>query len=375
MKKYLLFAILFASCVIFAYSRDYAIVIDHNCIDISKVPLDWVEKAKQDFVLSYGHTSHGSQIVTGMELLIEDENSPFQFNNGENSLLLYDCIPWGDLGNPDRVSWAERTRELLSKEDNDVNMLMWSWCGQVSNASKEDIQTYLDLMNALESDFPNINFIYMTGHLDGSGIEGSLQRNNEIIRAFCAENNKILFDFADIESYDPDGNYFLDKGADDGCYYLEGNEYKNWAEEWCERNPDKPVDCDYCAHSHCLNCFNKGKAFWWMLSRVAGWDGLATTVQNDSTEYGFDVVLEQNYPNPAETYTNIVFYLPREMTVKLDIFDINGNLAMNVINNVVYPQGKIAPIMINVNKLPIGNYEYRLIADNVVKAKTMAIVR
>jgi hypothetical protein len=26
-----------------------------------------------------------------------------------------------------------------------------------------------------------------------------------------------------------------------------------------------------CAHSHCFNCYLKGKAFWWLLARMAGW--------------------------------------------------------------------------------------------------------
>ncbi len=375
MKKIILFVFIAIINVFLANARDNAIIIDHNCIDISKVPLNWVEKAKQEIKLSYGHTSHGSQIVTGMDMLAEDEGSPFQYNNGENTLVLFDCTPSGDLGNPDRTSWADRTRELLNQEGNTINMVMWSWCGQVSDARLEDIHTYTFLMNLLETEFPNVTFIYMTGHLDGTGINGTLHQKNEMIREFCIENKKILFDFADIESYDPNGNYFLNKDADDGCYYVLNGETRNWAEEWCVNNPDKCKDCNGCAHSHCLNCQNKGKAFWWLLARAAGWDGQASSVQDDTTQYGDEVVLEQNYPNPAETTTNIVFYLPRSMTVKLDIFDMNGNLAMNVINNVVYPQGKVPPITINVNKLPIGNYEYRLIADNVVKTKTMSIVR
>jgi uncharacterized repeat protein (TIGR01451 family) len=174
------------------------------------------------------------------------------------------------LGNPDRVTWEQRTREYLSSSGDDRNVVVWSWCGQVSNASESDIQTYLDLMSGLELDFPNVTFVYMTGHLDGSGVDGDLNQRNEQIRRYCRENDKVLFDFADIESYDPDGAYYVDLAADDQCNYLGGN----WAQEWCAANPSDPrcATCS-CAHSQPLNCNLKGRAFWWMMARLAGWGG------------------------------------------------------------------------------------------------------
>jgi len=208
-----------------------AIIIDHICTTISQIPDYWVNKAKTDFRISYGHTSHGSQIVTGMEILKDAYGSLYDYNydGSAGALSLHDGEPWGDLGNPDRTSWAQRTRDLLHTPGNDRTMIMWSWCGQVSNASESDINTYLTLMNQLEIDFPDFTFIYMTGYLDGTGEAGNLHTRNNQIRNYCIVNNKVLFDFADIESYDPDGNYFLNRGADDGCYYDAGN----WADQWC----------------------------------------------------------------------------------------------------------------------------------------------
>jgi hypothetical protein len=56
-----------------------------------------------------------------------------------------------------------------------VNVVIWSWCGQVSSATEADITTYLGLMSGLESDFPSVTFVSMTGHLDGTGLGGSLK--------------------------------------------------------------------------------------------------------------------------------------------------------------------------------------------------------
>jgi hypothetical protein len=148
---------------------------------------------------------------------------------------------------------------------------MWSWCGGVSDNNEKGINIYLNAMNQLETDYPDVTFIYMTGHLDGTGESGNLNVRNNQIRAYCESNDKILFDFADIESHDPDGNYYLDRKANDNCDYDEGN----WAQEWCSAHPDSEF-CERCecAHSQALNCNLKGRAFWWMMARIAGWNGM-----------------------------------------------------------------------------------------------------
>ena len=46
-----------------------AIIIDHTCTDITKIPEEWIKKAKAEFGIAYGHTSHGSQIISGLKSL------------------------------------------------------------------------------------------------------------------------------------------------------------------------------------------------------------------------------------------------------------------------------------------------------------------
>jgi len=248
-----------------------AIIVDHTCTDIEKIPKSWVEAAKSRFIISYGHTSHGSQIISGMQVL-QDKNSFFSFssNQSKKHLTIFDRDPGGDLGNPDRQTWYFRTKDLLDNGRVDTNIILWSWCGQVSNANKWDIDTYLELMDALEKEYPGVIFIYMTGHLDGTGKRGNLNLGNSQIRDFCRANNKILFDFADIESYDPDGRYFLNLYANDRCDYEKDGEKRNWAAEWCNANPGSCIDYS-CAHSMSLNCDLKAKAFWWLMARLSGW--------------------------------------------------------------------------------------------------------
>jgi len=255
-----------------------SMIIDHRCIDLKKIPLKWIDSAKLKLHIAYGHTSHGSQVTSGMTGLVSFKGSAFSWNNGGNggALDLHDYFMTGDLGNPDRTSWASRTRSYLAA-NSDVNVVMWSWCGQVSSSTVADIENYLSLMEELEDDFPGIAFVYMTGHLDGTGLTGNLHLRNEQIRKYCTDNNKILFDFADIESYDPDGAYYGAKIPNDECDYdsdNNGSRDRNWAVEWQNAHTEG-TDWYRCssAHSEPLNANMKAYAAWWLWARLSGWDG------------------------------------------------------------------------------------------------------
>ncbi|MFA4875229.1 MAG: hypothetical protein WC690_07785, partial [bacterium] len=208
---------------------------------------EYISQAKSNFRIYYGHTSHGSQVITGIDMLggagglsIEEEGS--------------------DLGTGGDLSWAETTRARLNQSGNAINVVMWSWCGGVSESTAEGIDAYLNAMNQLEQEYPGVKFIYMTGHTDGTGDSGTLRTNNKRIRDYCQANGKLLFDFADIESWDPDGNYYADTSDDCG-----------WCSTWCSSHTC--TGCSDCAHSHCFNCSLKGKSFWWLMARMAGWSG------------------------------------------------------------------------------------------------------
>ena len=93
------------------------LIVDHNCTDVTKIPQTAIEQAKSELHIAYGHTSHGSQLTTGMTGLVEFANNGglgltlsdniIQWNNGgsEGALDLHDYFQAGDLGNPDRTNW------------------------------------------------------------------------------------------------------------------------------------------------------------------------------------------------------------------------------------------------------------------------------
>jgi len=302
------------------------IVADHTCVDLSRVPEQSILKAKKVLKIAYGHTSHGSQLVTGMRGLADFKGEMYSFSGdgGGGALELRDNPFSGarDLGNPDRVSWEAATRRYLDGHP-EVNVVIWSWCGQVSNASESDIDTYLALMSGLEESYPGVMFVYMTGHLDGTGLEGNLHLRNEQIRRFCRENDRILYDFADIESYDPDGNYFGDKIPNDNCDYDsdgDGRRDANWAMEWQSANPGKWYDCPS-AHSQPLNANMKAHAAWWLWARLAEcMCGTGTGGMRAPRSFR----LGRNRPNPFNSSTVITFSVPRPSAVDLSVYNVVG---------------------------------------------------
>jgi hypothetical protein len=255
-----------------------ALIIDHNSVkDFDKIPAFWLAEAKK-LALHYAHTSHGSQIISGILALEDSTYSVAVRESGTEglppaetpaALRIYDGNPPETYIEPDDYwdgdSGMDRTRAVANTGN--YNFSMWSWCGQQSSNDTATVQSYLDNLNTLESEFPAMRFIYMTGHTDGTDTPltpGTLKYNNNLVRQYVINNNKVLFDFADIESYDPDGNYYVNNSEGD-C---------TWCQTWCNNHP---ADCtnltSSCAHSHPYNCKLKAKAFWYMMARLAGWNG------------------------------------------------------------------------------------------------------
>lgn len=301
-------------------AADGPLIVDHTAVQqFSQIPDYWLNEAKK-LTIHYGHTSHGSQILSGLVFLQRVDGTKYTMNiqdegnaqaspteplapservpvevaaGGENTLRIsregtWPIGYWWDGG-------LAGTQQLLGHEGGLFNLSGWSWCGQVSYCDSylncdddQYIYDYLNTMESLEESFPDMTFFYMTGHIVGP--HPATTRRNNIIRDYSASHEKILFDFADIESWDLDGNYHPE--ATDQC---------EWCETWCE-NPAHAdgLECQHqellplnsdeyyngagcgnmtscesmCAHSHGINCVVKGKAFWWMMARIAGWDGI-----------------------------------------------------------------------------------------------------
>ena len=357
------------------------LIVNHAVAKLSIIPDEWIDSAKAKLHIAYGHTSHGSQIITGMEGLKNWKGSKYAFNNGgsNGALDIHDYAFAGasDLGNPNRTAWETATRNYLNNPANsDVNVVIWSWCGQVSSATENDINTYLNLMSGLENDFPNVRFVYMTGHLDGTGVSGNLNQRNEQIRNYCLANGKILYDFNDIESYNPDGNYYLDKYANDNCDYdSDGNGSldKNWAIDW-QNTHTLNIDWYNCsaAHSQPLNGNLKAYAAWWLWAKLAGWD-IVNNIHNLNYQTLKDFKLDQNFPNPFNPSTKISWQSPIDSWQTLKIYDALGNEITTLIDE--YKSVGRYEIEFDASSLSSGVYYYELKAGDFLAVKRMLLMK
>ena len=225
---------------------------------------------------------------------------------------------------------------------------MWSSGPGVARSvdiSEQDlIDHYLLPMTQLEIDYPGITFVYMTGHADGSGETGNLHLRNQQIRQYAIDNNKVLYDFYDIELYDPDGIYYGDKAVEDNCDYdSDGNGYvdSNWCTDWQDTHTQ---DVDWyavsCAHSQSLNCNQKAYAAWWLWASIAGWNApeaqldLSPSIQigwpisvqmGDTLTYTIQIINDTgaltNTVHLTDTVPAGLVYIPASLTASSGVVD------------------------------------------------------
>lgn len=293
-----------------------ALIIDHRHIDIQSIPDAWLTQAKSTLHIAYQHTSHGSQIITGMNALrtFPAFGAKYDFDDAGIRAGALDLDDYGIGGSPDLsqgdsvngngdTPWVVGTRTLLDNTANyHINVVVWSWC----SINGHNIPRYLTNMEKLIAEYgpggskPRaalhpVTFVFMTGHAEGQGETGFIHNANQQIRQHCLANGRVLFDFADIESYNPTGEYFYNRAMQDNLNYTTStNTTGNWGTEWIDSHRGSELErlttgsgvgggytgCTGCAHSDSptaanINCVLKGRAFWWLLTALADWEGNA----------------------------------------------------------------------------------------------------
>jgi len=101
---------------------------------------------------------------------------------------------------------------------------------------------------------------------------------------------------------------------------------------------------------------------------------IITGIENGTrSEIPLQFVLEQNFPNPFNPATKIIFSIPARINVKLDIYDILGRRVTSLVNKEL-SAGKHS-ISFNASEFASGVYFYKLEAGSFLQTKKMVLIK
>lgn len=246
-------------------------VVDHRALG-QKVPQPYIQKAKQTIGMYYGHTSHGEQPIVGLEM-IESQNSSYSVNIdnkyflSQNSSVSILDVPYV----PPEHFWASargrKSLESLLRANAGINLVMWAWCGQMGHYSPTQVREYLDVMAGFEDQFPDVVFVYVTGHAQYGGLKGYTRfKNNNLIRSWVLDHpdrQRVLYDFADLDTWwlDPE----TQKWEQSTYIFISGGRTLSIPIEHQRFRGEEQ------SHTTYESCLQKGRATWWMFSVLSGW--------------------------------------------------------------------------------------------------------
>jgi len=243
------------------------IIINHTNTDLSQISDYWIEQVKKNTKVYFGHTSHGAQIINGLLRIESQYGSKYSVATGwslpeeEGALCIRDRSDTYDPGD-----FLPTVQGALSSNP-EINVVMYGWCGQPGGTNWRGLfNDYIVAMQSLEQKYPKVTFVYMTGHAQENDCPGCNRHLfNEELRIFARENNKVLFDFSDLDAW-----YTGELSTYTSPLWCTcaGQSIPREHPHWGGGNWNNP-----CGHTTYESCDNKGKAMWWLLARIAGWTG------------------------------------------------------------------------------------------------------
>jgi hypothetical protein len=253
------------------------LVADHTILDtFDQIPQSAISAAAAKKVL-FMHQSTGGYIYDyGLLCLAGLHGDP---DNFPQECVTYaqnranDSWPWYDNSNWSWDAWPTSQADAIAKTDQFVSIVHsqaanyevigMKYCyvdGWNQNLNVSE-QYYINNMLALESQYPGKTFIWSTSALwgdPGTACENgdtscqNIASFNQQVRAYAKAHNKPLYDIADIESHDSNGNACTVRGYEGLC--------SGWYSD-SGGHPNKEAS------------IRLAKGFWWLMARLYGWNG------------------------------------------------------------------------------------------------------
>lgn len=248
-----------------------AVVINHDTVNAALIPQSYLDLAAQKSAV-FDHHSIGGNIMTGMGTLQSQNPARYSFvsqfappgnwytthhGTGINIGEYQD----GDNYYPEtKIAGFDNT--IRSGIGNVANIALMKFCFlDIYDDAANGLTTwnsYRTMMTNLMATYPNTMFVWVTDPLEQALSPAYVNREksifNNALRQYVQANGGYLYDLADIESHDPNGNLVVDSQGYEALY-------SGYAQ----------------TQDHHLNSAGQQRtasAFWWLFASLSGWDGV-----------------------------------------------------------------------------------------------------
>jgi hypothetical protein len=237
-----------------------AIIADHTVIDLFNLIPDGPVQAASGFRVLQMHQSTGNRISRhGLECL-QGTNRSDVCNTYPD--YKYDRRNWTweiwDTPTSDAANKLAQFVDEVNSRNAAFDVFGMKFC--FLDTRHQSFEAYRDAMLQLEATYPDKRFLWWTQAIRPlwpSNVAEDceiIQNFNNQVREYALENGKPLLDMADIESHDANGN---------ACYTGCESTCGEWGAEGLDTN----------GHLNFDGALRIAKAYWWLMARVAGWDG------------------------------------------------------------------------------------------------------
>ena len=311
---------------------------DHTKTDLTLIP-DGALLPAVNLRVMLRRASVGGNISDGLDVL-QAENAK------------YDRSHWVffDRGNP---GWEAKVIDFYTSTvayNSEYDVFSMKFCFIDPDAG---FACYRDTMLHLETAYSTKRFIWWTMPILNStdGSESLRQTFNDNVRAYTAANGKLLFDIADIEAHNTAGEKKTD-----------GSGHELQQDVWSQLD----------GHLNSAGSLRVASAWWWLMARVAGWNGTTEVKKQEESPRIFNV--SQNYPNPFNPTTTIEFSLAEKSNVLLRVYNVLGQEVATLIDGEMQA-GVLYRVPFDASKLTSGVYFYKLEAGRSTQIRKLNLLK